>query len=36
MDFAKIVLPSLEPNLLVMWEKTGEELQIMCEVLYTV
>jgi hypothetical protein len=28
LDFAKNVLPLLEPKLLVMWEKIGEALQM--------
>jgi hypothetical protein len=35
-DYAKSVCPPLEPKLLVMWERIGEALQIVCEVLNTV
>ncbi len=33
--YAKNVFPLLEPKLLVIWERIGEVLQIVCEVLYT-
>ncbi len=36
LGFCRNVLPPLEPKLLVFLEKIGEELQIVCEVLYTV
>jgi hypothetical protein len=35
LDFAKNIFPSLEPKLLVMWERISEALQVVCEVLYT-
>jgi hypothetical protein len=36
LDFAKKVLPPLEPKLLVMWERISEVLQIVYEVLHIV
>jgi hypothetical protein len=30
LNFAKNVLPPLEPKLLVMWEKIGEALKMVC------
>jgi hypothetical protein len=36
LDFAKNVLPPFEPKLLVMLERIGIVLQIVCEVLYTI
>ncbi len=36
LDIAKNVFPSLEPKLLVMWERISEALQIVYEVLQIV
>ncbi len=33
LDYANIVVLPLEPRLLIMWDRIGEALQVICEVL---